>query len=81
MVYRQGFYELIRKRRRQSWVAIGEMRNEIDKVSKGYDAGVRCRGRSLEEQFSLCLILIILRFEIGFVGALQVSHMREAASS
>jgi len=43
MMYRQGFYELIWKCSRQCGVAIGQVCDKIDKVSKGYDAGIRCR--------------------------------------
>lgn len=43
MMYLQDFYELIWKRSRQCGVAVSEMRDEVDKVSKRYDAGVRCR--------------------------------------
>jgi len=66
-------HQILRERSRLLRVAVGDMGDEFDKISKRNNAVVSRRGRCLEEDFSLGFILIVLIVEVVFIGAISRS--------
>ena len=72
MVCIQDVYEILWEVLRKFLVAVCDMGDEINKVSKRDNASSACRGRRLHEYISLMRILGKLVDEVSLVGPVQV---------
>lgn len=72
----QDVDQLLRKIVRQSRVAIGHMGNEINVVSKGYNACIICRCGSMPKYISVGFVLLVLFLEVFLVRSGRSSALR-----